>query len=95
MERVKKGNAILIINYPNDESTSIFKYMQKDYSYLIEIHFCKIDVESSEKDTLLWFYFFNYRPKVFCIESVVTDDPEKKIYKEWEYILTNNEYNFA
>ena len=25
----------------------------------------------------------------------VADDPEKPIYKEWEYILTNNEHNFA
>jgi len=60
-----------------------------------EIHFCKIDVEGSEKDTLIGFDFINYRPKVFCIESFVANEPEKPIYKEWEYILTRNDYNFA
>lgn len=36
-----------------------------------EIDFCKIDVEGSEKDVLLGYDFFNYRAKMFCIESTI------------------------
>lgn len=61
----------------------------------IQIQFCKIDVETFEKNVLLGYDFENYRPKVFCIESLVnvrTNIPE---YKEWENILTLNDYDFA
>ena len=49
-----------------------------------EIQFCKIDVEGHEKSVLLGFDFENYRPKVFCVESV---EPGSVIpdYKDWEY----------
>ena len=59
-----------------------------------EIQFCKIDVEGNEKNVLLGFNFENYRPKVFCIESV---EPGSIIpdYKEWEYILIENGYIFG
>ena len=59
-----------------------------------EIQFCKIDVEGNEKKVLLGFDFENYRPKVFCLESV---EPKTIIpnYKEWEYILIENGYVFG
>ena len=59
-----------------------------------EIQFCKIDVEGSEKLALLGYDFINYRPKVFCIESVKpgTNIPN---YYEWEDILIKNNYSFA
>ena len=61
----------------------------------VTIQFCKIDVEGAEKIVLLGFDFKNYRPKIFCIESL--QNPETKIhaYKEWEYILLSNDYAFA
>ena len=42
------------------------KYIPK----LLEIQFCKIHVKINEKKILLGFDYKNYRPKVFCIESI-------------------------
>ena len=66
------------------------KYIKKD----IKIHFCKIDVEGSEKNVLLGFDFENYRPQIFLIESTLpgTYIPS---YSSWEYILLWNNYSFA
>ena len=60
-----------------------------------QIDFLKIDVEGLEKDVLLGIDFVNYRPKVFCIESLNSTDNSLMVYKEWEYILTENDYEFA
>ena len=60
-----------------------------------EIHFCKIDVEGAEKNVLLGFDFENYRPKIFCIESLINIKTKKPEYKEWEYILTKNDYKLG
>ena len=43
---------------------------------------------------LLGFDFVNYRPKVFCIESV-RPGPQIPNFKEWEYILLENDYSFV
>ena len=59
-----------------------------------EIQFCKIDVEGYEKYVLLGCDFQNYRPKVFCIEST-KPSTFIPIYKEWEYILLENGYEFG
>ena len=66
------------------------KYVPKN----IQIQFCKIDVEGSERDVLLGFDFKNYRPKIFCIESTV---PLKLIptQHEFEDILFKNNYSFV
>ena len=58
------------------------------------IQFCKIDVEGGEKDVLLGYDFENYRPKVFCIESVQvhTGIPNHDL---WEDILLKNDYSFV
>ena len=61
----------------------------------IQIQFCKIDVESSEKNVLLGYDFINYRPKVFCIESLFNTTSKTGEYKEWEYILLLNDYEFG
>ena len=61
----------------------------------IQIEFCKIDVEGSEKDVLLGFDFINYRPKVFCIESLINNVTNVPEYKEWEEILIKNDYDLA
>lgn len=60
-----------------------------------EIHFCKIDVERAEKNVLLGFDFIHYRPKVFCIESLINQKTKKPEYIDWEYILKENDYNFG
>lgn len=60
----------------------------------IDIEFCKIDVERSEKNVLLGFDFINYRPKVFCIESLMNRKTNIEEYREWEFILINNDYKF-
>lgn len=54
------------------------------------IQFCKIDVEGFEKNVLLGFDFINFRPKIFCIESL-----QKDSYKLWENILLDNDYSFS
>ena len=59
------------------------------------IEFCKIDVEKSEKNVLLGFDFINYRPKVFCIESLTNKKTKVSESEKWEYILVNNNYEFA
>lgn len=61
----------------------------------IEIQFRKIVVESVEKYILLRYDFENYRPKVFCIESLRNRKTNTPEYKEWENILIKNDYNFA
>jgi len=60
----------------------------------IKINFCKIDVEGAEKYVMLGYDFINYRPNVFCIESLINNNniPE---YKEWEEILIKNDFEFA
>ena len=60
----------------------------------IKIDFCKIDVEGSERGVLLGYDFVNYRPKVFCIESVVPFG-SKSTNHLWEDILINNGFTFA
>ena len=57
-----------VINVTLDTMSNICrKYVPKG----TEIDFCKIDVEGSEKDVLLGYDFFNYRAKMFCIESTI------------------------
>ena len=58
-----------------------------------QIDFCKIDVEGSEKSVLLGANFINYRPKVFCIESVIPIELTPN-YELWEDILIKNNYSF-
>jgi hypothetical protein len=60
-----------------------------------KIDFCKIDVERAEKLVLLGFNFKNYRPKIFCIESLFNKKTNTHEYEEWENILINNDYVFA
>ena len=60
----------------------------------IQIQFCKIDVESYEKNVLLGYDFNNYRPKIFCIESLINKTTNIGEYQEWEYILKSNDYEF-
>lgn len=60
-----------------------------------QIEFCKIDVERFEKYVLLGFDFDSYRPKVFCIESLINKKTHKPEYLEWENILFKNNYDFA
>ena len=67
------------------------KYVPKEK----EIQFCKIDVEGGEKNVLLGFDFENYRPKVICIESLINKKLNIPAHKEWENILTLNDYRFA
>ena len=61
----------------------------------IIINFCKIDVERSEKYVLLGYDFENYRPNIFCIESLINKNTNTPEYKEWEEILIKNDYEFA
>ena len=73
------------INIKIETMSNICKdYMKKN----LKIHFCKIDIEGSEKDALLGFDFRNFRPQVFLIESTL---PGTMIpsYLSWEYILIN------
>lgn len=58
------------------------------------IRFCKIDVERAEKYVLLSYDFENYRPNVFCIESLINKSTNTPEYKEWEDILIKNDYDF-
>jgi len=59
-----------------------------------KIDFCKIDVEGGERGVLLGYDFKNYRPKVFCIESVIPGTNIDNYYL-WEDILINNGFTFA
>ena len=107
----KQGNASLIVNgegsklsifggnKPNLDTINIqiFNMSEICKKYVPKneiIQFCKIDVENSEKMVLLGFDFVNYRPKVFCIESV-RPGPQIPNFKEWEYILLENDYSFV
>ena len=85
---VKNGKTINIKVYPLSKICE--KYVPKNE----EIQFCKIDVEGHEKEVLLGFDFENYRPKVFCLESVEPLHLAPN-YKEWEYILLRNGYVFG
>ena len=88
----KDTNNSKIINIKIKTMTQICKmYVPKG----IQIQFCKIDVERSEKDVLLGYDFINYRPKVFCIESLINEKTNIPEYKEWEQILILNDYKFA
>ena len=51
--------------------TTLSNICRKHIRKGIRIQFCKIDVERSEKYVLLGFDFINYRPKIFCIESLI------------------------
>ena len=67
------------------------KYVPK----LIEIQFCKIHIKTNEKKILLGFDFENYRPKVFCIESInIKGKLFYPSYLLWEDILIKNDYFF-
>ena len=75
----------------NTLSNICTKYIPRE----LQIQFCKIDVEKAEKLVLLGFDFTNYRPRVFCIESLFNKQKNLSEYKEWEYILIKNDYDFA
>lgn len=88
----KKANNTNIINIKVDTLSNICrKYVPIE----LQIQFCKIDVESAEKLVLLGFDFINYRPKIFCIESLFNKKKNLSEYIEWEYILTKNDYVFV
>lgn len=74
-----------------------FKDIWKDINCeneIIDIHFCKIDVEGYEENVLNGMDFKTFRPWIFCIESVL---PGTAIscYKEWEDIVISNGYFYA
>ena len=48
-----------------------------------------------EKNVLLGFDFNNFRPQIFCIESLVNKKTKIEEYKDWEYILLSNDYEFG
>ena len=88
----EKNNNSKIINIRVTTMANICKmYVPKG----IQIQFCKIDVESYEKNVLLGFDFNNFRPKIFCIESLVNNKTKIEEYKDWEYILLSNDYEFG
>ena len=84
----------------NKNTTSIIKIdtminvCKKYVKENIDIQFCKIDVEGSEKNVLLGYDFENCRPKIFVIESTI---PGTYIpcHSSWEYILFSNDYSFV
>ena len=80
-----------IVNLKMDTMTNICrKYVPREK----KIDFCKIDVEGGERGVLLGYDFKNYRPKVFCIESVIPGTNIDNYYL-WEDILINNGFTFA
>jgi FkbM family methyltransferase len=87
----KKNNSKILNIKVNNMSNICKKYVPSN----IEIQFCKIDVESAEKFVLLGYDFINYRPKIFCIESLIDLKTKIPEYKQWEYILFKNDYAFA
>ena len=88
----KVVNNSIILNITIEAMKNIcLKYVPKGTT----IDFCKIDVEGEEKNVLLGYDFENFRPKVFCIESLLNKDTNIHEYKNWEFILTNNDYVFA
>ena len=88
----KKTNSSKIINIIIKTMSNICKFYAPSG---VTIQFCKIDVERAEKSVLLGFDFKNYRPKIFCIESLKNRETKIPGYKEWEYILLSNDYAFA
>ena len=87
----KKNNSKTINIKISTMSNICKKYVPKG----IQIQFCKIDVEGYEKNVLLGYDFINNRPKIFCIESLINDKTKIGEYKEWEYILKLNDYEFG
>ncbi len=88
----KTNNISKFINIRvNTMSNICRKFVPKD----VKIEFVKIDVERAEKNVLLGFDFENYRPKIFCIESLFIPKTNIPEYKEWESILIRNDYVFA
>ena len=87
-----KSNTSKIIKTPIKTMKNVCRiYIPKG----ITINFCKIDVEGAEKYVLLGYDFINYRPNVFCIESLINNNNNIPEYKEWEEILIKNEFEFA
>ena len=107
----KEGNATLLVKglrsslfyNKNQNNSNLIHIKIKPMSAICKkfvpkrkrIEFCKIDVEKSEKNVLLGFDFINYRPKVFCIESLTNKKTKVSESEKWEYILVNNNYEFA
>ncbi len=61
-----------------------------------EIHFCKIDTEGYEEKCLLGMDWNNYRPWIFCIESVLQEEhATNRTDLKWEYLLKENGYTAA
>ena len=88
----KTDNNSIILNITVKTMLNICnKYVPSE----VQIQFCKIDVEGAEKYVLLGFDFINYRPKVFCIETLINAKTKIPEYKEWVYILLKNDYAFA
>ena len=88
----KTTNNSLLINIKIQTMSNICK------KYIPEgkkIEFCKIDVERYEKNVLLGFDLVNYRPKVFCIESLRDQKTNFSENEKWEYILENKDYELA
>ena len=56
-----------------------------------KFNFAKLMLEGFERKVLLGFDFINFRPKIFCIESLIPNIS----YKLWEDILLDNDYSFA
>ena len=82
-------------NIININLTTMSNICRKHIRKGIRIQFCKINVERSEKYVLLGFDFINYRPKIFCIESLINRKDNIPEYKEWEFILTKNDYSLG
>ena len=86
------------INNPNIININIKTMANICKTYVpknVQIQFCKIDVENAEKLVLLGYDFINYRPKVFCIETLYNKKEMMSQYKDWENILYENDYGFA
>ncbi|MDR2829540.1 MAG: FkbM family methyltransferase, partial [Methanobrevibacter sp.] len=60
----------------------------------IDIHFCKIDVETFEKEVLESINFDMIRPMMFVVESTIPGT-NINIHDEWENILIDNNYSFS
>lgn len=87
----KKNNSKIVSIRVSTMANICKKYIPKG----TKIQFCKIDVENYEKKVLLGYDFINYRPKIFCIESLINIKTKIGEYKEWEYILKTNDYEFG
>ena len=90
----KKDFSIPASNKSNISLQTMANICKKNIPKNKEIHFCKIDVEGNEREVLLGFDFENYRPQIFCIESVVPGT-EIQNYKVFEDILIKNNYEIV